>query len=168
MAKCKGKAMWSYLNKVDTKYTPCWRIQLMIDRGEAMKLIELGLKKQVKKIDELMFPDKAALGEYEVKFVRYEQKRGKFKGQDNTKPTVVNADNEPFEEILGNGSDVIVKFSVYQWKNNFGTGIGADLEGVKVINHIPYVAAVVDNEDEAENTVPAVKKEEPADEDDKW
>lgn len=160
MAKCKGKSMWSYLTKTDDKYTPCWRTDLIVDEAEAKKLIALGLKKLVKKIDPLTDPDVAAMGDYRIKFTRYRDRRGKFAGQQNKQPTLVDADNEPFEGILGNGSDVIVKFNVFTWNNKFGTGTGADLDGVKVINLVPYESVDVDDE--------GVTVEKDTDDDDKW
>lgn len=163
MAKCKGKAMWAYISIPDEKYVPCWRITVCMDSAEAQKLIELGLKKQVKRIDPLTNPEEAELGEYKMKFVRYVDKRGKFTGK-NSRPEFIDADNNPFEDILGNGSDVVVKFRPYTWKNTkFGTGVSADLEGVKVINLKPYVPK--DAEADAETVTEIVGTDT---DDDKW
>ena len=164
--KCKGKAFWSYLNVLDTKYKPCWWTTLVISREEAAKLIELGLKKQVRKIDSLKDPEKAEYGEYEIKFVQYEEKRGKIKGN-NQKPDVVDADNEPFEDILGNGSTVIVKFDVFKWNNNFGSGVGANLLGVKVIELVPY-EPISPSADSTEEEITIVPTKDDSDDDDKW
>ena len=162
MPKCKGKAMWAFTQQPDSKYN-CWKVALYIDSTEAKKMIDLGLKKQVRRVDPLMEPDNAALGEYVIKFSRYVNGKGKAAGKKNPKPEVINVDNEPFDEIIGNGSDVIVRFNVYKWgPNQFGSGIGTDLDGIKVINHIPYapVETVADTKEE-ESTVEAA-------EEDKW
>ena len=162
MAKCKGKAMWAFLTKTDDKYQPCWRITVCMDSTEAAKLIELGLKKQVKRIDPLTNPEEAELGEYKMKFVRYLDKRGAAVGK-NPAPALIDADNEPFTDIVGNGSDVVVKFRPYTWANKkFGTGVGADLEAVKVINLKPYEPKVTDGQEEETATVGADT------DDDKW
>lgn len=134
--KVKGKCKWAYIKNLDTKYAPTWKITVFCQLPEAKKLRALGLK--VTKVDEDMNPELAELGPYSVKITRLETKRGKAAGQKNLPPIVIDADNEPFEEILGDGSDVVVTFNTYNWNNNFGSGVGTDLEKVKVVNLIPY------------------------------
>ena len=164
MAKCKGKAMWSYLRVLDTKYNPCWRISVIMDETEAKKMVELGLKSKIKRTDPITNPEEAELGPYKIKFQRYEDKRGKNKGKKNTAPEYINSDNEPLEDMLGNGSDVIVKFDMYNWNNNFGSGVGVDLQGVKVINMIPYVQEEKPTVSEEAPSLPTGQE----DDEDKW
>lgn len=123
--KVSGTALWAFTNILDTKYEPCWRINVVMDDEEANKLKELKLK--VKRNDE---------GKYEYKFKR---KLNKANGEGtNPAPRVVDAAKEPFEGIIGNGSKINVQFGVYKWKNSFGAGIGADLQAVQVVDLVPY------------------------------
>ena len=148
MAKIKGKCKWAYVKNLDTKYDPMWKITVFCDLEEAKKMKALGLK--VTKVDEDMEPELAELGKYSTKLTRRETKRGKAAGQKNDPPEVIDADNEEFTEILGDGSEVIVTFGTYQWNNSHGSGTGVDLQKVKVINLVEYVPA--DKEEEASDT----------------
>lgn len=148
MATLKGKSCWSYLNTPDTKFEPCWRIDLVVDAEEARKAKELGLK--IHRTDELKDPVSAALGQYRIKFVRYVNGRGKRKGTQNQPPIAMDVDNNELTDIIGNGSDVIVGFRLFEWNNKFGKGISADLEKVKVLNLVEYVPKDKVDEDDTE------------------
>lgn len=151
--KVKGKCKWAYVKNLDTKYEPQWKITIFMDPTEAKRMMEVGFK--VHRVDELLNPDLAELGQYRMNCTRKEKKRGKAAGQLNDPPILIDADNEPFEDILGDGSDVIVTYKVYNWTYNGNPGVSPDLEKVKVINLIPYVPK------DAEETAPAVVEEPP-------
>ena len=136
MARLQGKVTWAFLTRLDTRYTPSWRVNLILDKEEARKAKEMGLR--VTRTDDLKDPVSAALGPYQVKFTRLEEKRGKYKGQKNDPPILIDVDNNPITEIVGNGSEAIVGFRLYEWNNNFGKGISADLEKVKILTLVPY------------------------------
>lgn len=55
------------------------------------------------------------------------------------KPLVVDAEGKPFDEIIGNGSEVTVKVETYTYDNKFGKGVAMRLESVRVDKHKPYV-----------------------------
>ena len=69
---------------------------------------------------------------------------------------VVDADKEPFNQIIGNGSEVTIIYKIYEWKNNFGKGIGADLDKIMVHKLVPYAGG---NADEDFDDVPTPKKQ---------
>lgn len=72
-------------------------------------------------------------------------------------PKVVDADGDEFSELIGNGSVCEVWVDVYKVKNGPMKGKkGHRLEGIKVLEHIPYEP--MDDEDE-EPVVEEPKKE---------
>lgn len=150
MPLCRGKAFWSFTKNPDVKYEPVWRITVQMEDSEAQKLKEFGVK--VRRNDD---------GIFEYKFKRNVTNR-KTGGQ-NPPPRVVDAQKEPFDQIIGNGSKVVVQYKPFEWKNSFGKGVGLDLQAVQVIEHIPYAGGdgsadeleVVD--DTADELTPAPK-----------
>lgn len=125
MAKVRGIANWASVQAPNTTFEPVYQVDLTVSEDSATSLKELGLT--VKKVND----------EYVCKFKR---KQFKFDGTENKKPTVVLADKTPFEGLIGNGSEVIVQFSTYEWKNKFGSGVSADLQGIQVIDLVSYRA----------------------------
>jgi len=128
--KTKGKAMWSRLIKPDTKWEPQWSITLELDKEEAAKLKKVGLK-VVEKVQD----DESIIRSY--KFSRRVKRRGKGTGV-NRRPIVVDPALNPFPRIVGNGSDVFVIHEPYDWNWGGKKGTSTDLQGVQVINFIPY------------------------------
>jgi hypothetical protein len=157
MARLQGKLTWAFLTRLDTKFTPCWRVNIVLDKEEAKKAKEMGLR--VTRTDDLKDPISAALGPYQVKITRYEEKRGKLRGQKNEPPTLIDVDNEPITEIVGNGSEAIVGFRLYEWNNNFGKGISADLEKVKILTLVPYVPPTEEKTETVEKEIVSDEKD---------
>lgn len=126
--RIKGKSMWASVLAPNTKYTPQWEIDLILTQEQVPQVEKLGLK--VKKTDD--GPT--------VKFKRAVDRKD---GEKNEPPVVVDADKNPFRQLIGNGSDVIVQFHVWETQNQYGKFTGADLQGVQVINLIPVEGARV-------------------------
>lgn len=124
--KVKGIAMWCSVQSPNTTFDPVYQTDLIVSEEAANALKNLGLK--VTKTDD----------GWVHKF-----KRNQFRpdGSENNKPVVRDANNEPFGGLIGNGSEVIVQFSTYEWSNKFGSGMSSDLQGVQVINLVSYRAA---------------------------
>lgn len=121
--KVMGTAMWASIQAPNTTYDPVYSIDLIVTEDVAESLKAMGLK--VKSTED----------GFVVKF-----KRNQFRadGTENNKPAVRDADNQPFADLVGNGSRVIVQFSTYEWSNKFGKGISADLQGVQVVELVAY------------------------------
>ena len=145
----KGTAMWAQVNTPDTKWEPCWKIDLLMPDEEADKLKAAGIK--VKRNDD---------GVYQYKFKR---KVTNAKGGANKQPVVVDKDKNPTDVIIGNGSTVAVLYKVFTWK--FRPGIGADLDKIQILELVEYTGSsedFPDTEGEAPTTSPSAP---PADED---
>lgn len=158
MPVIKGTAMWAFTKTPDTKFEPVWRITVQMTDEEAQKLKEFKVK--VRRNDD---------GIFEYKF-----KRGvtnKKTGLANPPPRIVDAHKEPFDQIIGNGSKVVVQYKPFEWKNSFGKGIGLDLQAVQVLEHVPYggdgsqdeLEVVDDSADELEPSPPPKKQQQVVD-----
>ena len=124
----QGKAMWAAVQAPNTQFEPVYSIDVVVNEEDAETLQGHGLK--VKEKDgELIF--------------KVKRKLYKADGTQNNKPKVVDAQNAPFAGLIGNGSTVNVKYSVFEWNNKFGQGVGADLQGVQVVELVEFG----DNED---------------------
>jgi hypothetical protein len=153
--KLNGKCKWACVKTPNTTFEPAWSIDIVINDSQEKEIRKLGLKPKVDKD-----------GDTVIKLKRKVDRRD---GTTNEAPKVVDANNEPFDKLIGNGSTVNVIFSVFEWENKFGSGVSADLKGVQVVDHVPFG----DDEDfepvaknESAPSKPAAKKSSKADFDD--
>lgn len=132
-----GKARWAFTRKLD-QYG-AWSI-VLYPNPESLDvingLIKDGIKNNLKKDDE----------GYYIKFKREPEKKKK----DGTvfrldPPEILLTDGTPYNDIIGDGSDVSIRLEVYGGKAPFGGGNykAARLGGVKVQNLVPYTPATM-------------------------
>lgn len=122
----KGTASWAFTKNPDTKFPPaCWRINVAMSDDDAKKIKALGVK--IKRNDD---------GAFEYKFKR--NVMNKKTNTPNPAPRVVDAQTNPLDVIIGNGSIVQVQFKPFEWKNEFGKGVSLDLQGIQVLTLVPY------------------------------
>jgi hypothetical protein len=122
--KIQGKCKWASIQTPNTTFEPSWSIDIIVDNQKAAELKKLGLKTKVDKDGDLVF--------------KIKRKVSKADGTPNSPPKCVDRQNEPFTKKIGNGSEVIALFSVFEWKNKFGSGVSADFRGVQVVQHVPF------------------------------
>jgi hypothetical protein len=136
--KTTGKAFWAYTTALDTKFEPCWRVDLHVTKEESEKLKALGLKGTLLDVEDTY--------KYSYKFKRNEKRKKPDKNGslDNTAPSAVNADGTPFEGIIGNGSLADVQFNVYAWEFKGRKGCSADFNAIKVLKEEAYVPAKIE------------------------
>lgn len=118
-----GIASWASVQAPNTTYEPVYTIDLEVSDADAEVLRSQDIT--VKTED----------GKNMVKFKRKQFREG---GNENPKPNVVDADNMPFDKLIGNGSKVNVQYRTYEWSWGGKQGTGADLVGVQVIDHVAY------------------------------
>ena len=119
-----GKAKWAKLFKPDDKYKN-WQIQVYMDEP-SMKTFEESGMTMTKKTDE------------DGSFVTFRRPEAKVIKDELVKfepPTVLDAEGNKLDQLVGNGSDVTVKVIVYDTMK----GKGHRLEAVKVNKLVPYV-----------------------------
>lgn len=136
-ASPKGKALYAYLFKPDTKFKgqEKFKMDLVLDINDP------AVKDYLKAIKEFASEEAPGPGlPYEV-----DKDAGTAVVSFHTKnaPTVVDADKKPItkEISVGNGSIVRVSAS-FQPYEGFGGGVTAYLNAVQVIEHVPYVPGV--------------------------
>ena len=123
MALVEGVAYWASVQAPNTTYDPEYCVDLVISDEDAATLKGKGLR--LKEID----------GKPAIKFKRGVARKD---GTDNPKPTLRDAENNPFHELVGNGSKVIVQYRIYDWEWKGRAGVSADFCGMQVLEHVPY------------------------------
>lgn len=134
----KGKASWAKVITPDVEYNT-WSIKLYIDDNsyaEFMKLKERngeveGILNEVKTDEE---------GGRFVTLRRPMSRKWNGKETQLSAPVVLDKNNQPTRDAIGNGSDVTVKCELYSYKKPFNKGRGRAirLQSVRVDNLVPY------------------------------
>lgn len=125
MAVVKGEVKWCSIQQPNTTFAPVWCVDVIVTDDEiAKELKSQGLKLKTDKDGD--------------RILKVNRNVTKADGKPNKQPVCVDAANKPFEELVGNGSVCNVQYGTYEWKNRFGAGIGADLKGVQVLEHVEY------------------------------
>jgi len=119
----KGIAKWASVQAPNTTFEPEYSVDLEVSDVDAKALRAKGL----------VVKDKD--GKNVIKFKR---KVTRSDGEENPKPKVVDADAMPFDELIGNGSEVNVQYRTYDWTWAGKSGVSADLVGIQVLNHVAY------------------------------
>lgn len=132
----KGKASWAYLTKANEKWEqPRYEITLDVDANTYNAFDE-----------EVDFGATYAKGKYTIKLNCPAKKAD---GTDAPKPLFVDQNASPTNVLLGNGSEVYVKYRTFKYTRGRSEGkTRAYLEGVQIVNLVPYEAE--DNEDGAD------------------
>jgi hypothetical protein len=121
-----GKAYWASVCAPNTTYEPTWCIDVTLDEKTKAELESIGLNIQNK-------------GDERGDFIKIKRKVMKRDGTEREAPTVVDSKRNPWDNsLIGNGSDVNVKFKVYEYEYNKKHGVSTDLIAVQVVNLIPY------------------------------
>ena len=119
-----GKAHWASVLAPNTTYEPVYSINLELDDNTKSTVEGLGLTVKNK-------------GDFD--FVTIKRKLYKKNGDERPAPTVKDSANNSWnDQLIGNGSQVNVKFSTYDWTYAGKSGVGADLMAVQVVDLVPY------------------------------
>lgn len=124
-----GKAKWArvFESQMDTKYGEKFHITVYPDEASLINLKTSGSRLEIKEDEEGKF----------VKFSRDNRRTFKEREEVLGPPRVVHKVEDkypPFDKIIGNGSTVTCRLSIY----DSSKGKGTRLEAVCVDEHIPY------------------------------
>jgi hypothetical protein len=124
-----GPCKWAKVYKPDEKYNK-HSIDIGFTKDGLANYTKLGLKNKPKEAD----------GLYWVTFRRDPEGKVWINGKQEPagKPGVFNPDGSPCTEIIGNGSEVTIVVSTYDYDNKFGKGKGSRLEKVRVDKLVKY------------------------------
>lgn len=135
-ANITGVAYWAAVQAPNTTFEPVWTIDVcqLEDKTKAA-LEQLGLGDKIKNKDD----DRGD-------FITIKQKTHGKNGNEFKAPTVKDADNRPFDGLIGNGSKVAVQFAIRPWEYAGKKGTAADLRQVQVLELVEYAGS--DNDDD--------------------
>ena len=78
-------------------------------------------------------------GDDREEFVTVKRKVRRKDGSLNRAPDLVDGQKRTMTQtLIGNGSEINVHYTTYEWEFKGRAGIGADLRAVQVVNLIPY------------------------------
>jgi hypothetical protein len=121
-----GTAKWArvYEGQMDTEYGEKFHVTVYPDEASLIAIKSSGSRIKAREDEDGIC----------FKFSRDNKKE--FKGVEEIlgPPKVLDKEGNPFDKIIGNGSKITAKLSVY----DSSKGKGTRLEAVRVDNHIPY------------------------------
>jgi|TARA_X000001388_G_scaffold66037_1_gene52714 hypothetical protein len=127
-----GSSLWASVS-TPNKFGQ-YLIYLTTNEDEASRLESIGLSR---------VKDKSGVEKYEEPTFKFAKRVANRDGATNPAPKLIDTDGNTLDTLVGNGSDVTVKFKPYS--NDFGTF--AELVAVKVNNLVEYGEADPDNEE---------------------
>ncbi len=128
MSIITGKAQWASVLQPNTKYEPAWQIDVCNLDAKSKKILKAdGIAHKIKNV-----------GDDRGDFIKITQKVDKRDGTKFEAPKVVDGMKRPFTQLIGNGSEVAVKYAVSNYEYSGNKGIAAYLKAVQVLKHIPY------------------------------
>jgi len=125
-----GVCKWAKVHKPDEKFNK-FSIDIGFTKDDlATNYAKMGLKNKPKEAD----------GLYWVTFRRDPEGKVWVNGKQEAAgaPGVFNADGSPCKEMIGNGSEVTIVVSTYDYDNKFGKGKGSRLEKIRVDKMVKY------------------------------
>ena len=131
MSVLKGNAYWASITSPNTTFD-----------SDGVWTIDVGnldaKNKKIAQEDGLNVKNK---GDDRGDFVTIKRKVKNKRGDLNKAPEVVDAQKRAMiNTLIGNGSEVNVLYSTYDWEFGGKSGVSADLRAVQVTNLIPYNA----------------------------
>jgi len=117
---------WASIKNPNTTFTPEYQITLIIDDKTADDFSSRGFNvKDVEGVKKLMFKRKVSRKD----------------GTPNAVPKLLDADKEPLDVAVGNGSKVNVQYREWETSNNYGDFKGLDLQAVQVVDLVEYTGS---------------------------
>ena len=77
----------------------------------------------------------------------------------------MDANKDPFTDLIGNGSLCNIAYSIRPWTGFGGEGVAADLNAVQVLEHVPYEGDKGITEFEEEGATETIEEEDNKEED---
>lgn len=136
----KGKVKWAAVHEPDTRFEPCWKVDLILSEEVKDELKEAGFNVRQDKDGDWVLTVKS----------KVTTKAGKK----NHPPTVVSRDPKiPFTDAIGNGSECNVKIYAKYIDVAGKRHLPAYLNKIQVLDHVAYLGNE-DFRDETSTEVP--------------
>jgi len=117
---------WAAIKNANTTFTPEYQITLIIDDKTAEDFSSRGFR--VKDVDG-------------VKKIMFKRKVERKDGTPNAVPKLLDANKNPLDLAVGNGSKVNVQYREWETSNQFGDFKGLDLQAVQVLDLVEYTGS---------------------------
>ena len=127
MAILEGTAYWASIKTPNTKFTPTYSIDLVVDSDTANEFASRGhkIKQEYEEGPALVIKRKVT----------------DYKGRPNAVPRLYDQNKQEVNLAVGNGSKVKVQYDEYHGSNDFGDYHGLDLKAVQILNLVEYNAS---------------------------
>ena len=129
MSVISGIAYWAAITNPNTTFDSdgVWSVDVCnLDKKNLETVKKDGLSVKIK-------------GDDREEFVTVKRKGRRKDGSLNRAPDLVDGQKRTMPQtLIGNGSEINVHYTTYEWEFKGRAGIGADLRAVQVVNLIPY------------------------------
>ena len=132
MAVVEGLAYWASVTSPNTKFDPVYSVNLVVDEKTAKDFAARGHK--IKQMDE-------------GPSIVIKRKVTDRSGKSRPAPKLVDADKQPMDILIGNGSKVKVQYHEWETTNHYGEFKGLDFQAMQVLELVEYGERIVDGEE---------------------
>ena len=128
MAVVSGKAYWASITSPNTTFEPVYTVDLVVSDEVANDFEAKGYKvKEISNGDEVI-----------GRAVTFKRKVNGPNGMVRQAPKLLDANKNPIDELVGNGSKVRVQYSEWETSNKYGNFKGLDFQAMQVIDLVQY------------------------------
>jgi hypothetical protein len=128
MAIQEGIAYWASVTTPNTKFEPVYTVDLVVSDDVANDFEAKGYKvKEISNGDEVI-----------GRAITFKRKVNGPNGMVRQAPKLLDANKNPIDELVGNGSKVRVQYSEWETSNKYGNFKGLDFQAMQVIDLVQY------------------------------
>ncbi len=128
MAIQEGIAYWASVTTPNTKFEPVYTVDLVVSDDVANDFEARGYKvKEISNGDEVI-----------GRAITFKRKVNGPNGMVRQAPKLLDANKNPIDELVGNGSKVKVQYSEWETSNKYGNFKGLDFQAMQVIDLVQY------------------------------
>ena len=128
MAIQEGLAYWASVTTPNTKFEPVYTVDLVVSDDVANDFEAKGYKvKEISNGDEVI-----------GRAITFKRKVNGPNGMVRQAPKLLDANKNPIDELVGNGSKVRVQYSEWETSNKYGNFKGLDFQAMQVIDLVQY------------------------------
>jgi len=128
MAVQEGRAYWASVTTPNTRFEPVYTVDLVVEDSVADDFLSRGFR-----VKDLMINDEKV-----GRAITIKRKVNGPNGLVRNPPKLVDANKNPMDDLVGNGSRVKVQYNEWEVENKFGTFKGLDFQGMQVLELVSY------------------------------
>jgi hypothetical protein len=128
MAIQEGRAYWASVTTPNTRFEPVYTVDLVVEDSVADDFLSRGFR-----VKDLMINDEKV-----GRAITIKRKVNGPNGLVRNPPKLVDANKNPMDDLVGNGSRVKVQYNEWEVENKFGTFKGLDFQGMQVLELVSY------------------------------